>query len=370
MSHELLGRNTSLFFALLTACGLAGPARAQAPVDSPEPWAPQAPAEDGFDWIQLGSGEWLKGRLVALQDEKLEFESEELDELEFDWEDVHTVRSPRALDLLFEDKTEISGPISITREVVIVGGADRRTFPRALLLGITRGGARERNYWSGDASFGLTLHTGNVDEVLFNAQAGLQRRTPATRFSLDYLGNVTSAEGTKSSDNHRVNAEYDVWLSRRLYLILPSGEYLTDEFQNIDSRVTLGAGLGYDLFDRNALEWNVSALPSLQSTHFDSVQAGEDDSRNEGALVLGSELDWEISRRMDLVLEYQGQFTNSEFGQTIHHSVGKLDVELTKLLDLDISLVWDRVGDPETAGDGTTPEKDDFRLIIGFGIDF
>jgi hypothetical protein len=366
--------NLRSLLAWLAVCGCAGMAAAQEATGSPgartTPWAPQAPAEDAFDWIQLESGEWLKGKLVALQDEKLEFESEELDELEFDWEDVVEVRSPQTLDLLFEDKSEASGPISISRDTVAVGGVEPRTFPRAKLLGITRGGARERNYWSGDAAFGLTLRSGNVDEVLYNAQASLQRRTPATRFSLDYLGNVTSAEGTKSSDNHRVNAEYDLWLSRRLYLIVPSGEYLTDEFQNIDSRVTLGAGLGYDLLDRTALEWNVSALPSFQSTHFDSVQAGEDDSRNEGALVLGSELDWEISRRVDLVLEYQGQFTNSEFGQTIHHSVGRLDIELTKLLDLDISLVWDRVGDPETAVDGVTPEKDDLRLIIGFGIDY
>lgn len=365
--------SASSFLALILASGVAGLTTAQETartMDSPAQWAPPAPLEDGFDWIQLVSGEWLKGKLVALQDETLEFESEELDELEFDWKDVIQVRSPHALDLLFEDKTEVSGPISITRDLVTVGGATPRTFPRAGLLGITRGGARERNYWSGDASFGLTLRSGNVDEVLYNAQASLQRRTPATRFSLDYLGNVTSAEGTKSSDNHRVNAEYDLWLSRRLYLIVPSGEYFTDEFQNIDSRVTLGAGLGYDLLDRTALEWNVSALPSIQSTRFDSVQAGEDDSRNEGALVLGSEFDWEISRRMDFVLEYQGQFTNSEFGQTIHHTLCKLDIELTKIFDLDISLVWDRVGDPEQAEDGTTPEKDDLRLILGFGFDY
>lgn len=351
-----------------------GVTAAQDSPGAPDPlrvyWAPEAPAEDEFDWIRLKSGEWLKGKLVALQDETLEFESEELDELEFDWEDVDRVRSPHDLDLLFEDKNEISGPVSITSDLVTVGGAEPRTFPRALLLGITRGGSLERNYWSGQATFGLTLRSGNVDEVLYNAQASLQRRTPGSRFSLDYLGNVTSAEGTKSSDNHRVNAEYDVWLSRRLFLIVPSGEYLTDEFQNIDSRVTFGAGLGYDLVDRPALEWSVSALPSLQRTRFDSVQAGEDRNRNEGALVLGSELDWEISRRVDLVFEYQGQFTNSEFSQTVHHTVGKLDIELTKLLDLDISLVWDRVGDPETAENGLTPEKDDVRLIIGFGIDY
>jgi hypothetical protein len=39
--------------------------------------------------IQLKSGEWLRGRLYGMQNRKLEFESDELDDLVFDWKDVH-----------------------------------------------------------------------------------------------------------------------------------------------------------------------------------------------------------------------------------------------------------------------------------------
>ncbi len=333
-------------------------------------WAPPPPAQDSFDWIQLESGEWLKGRLEALQDEKLEFESEELDDLEFEWKDVAQVRSPHIQDLLFEDKQTASGPISITREWVAVGGAAPHTFARALLLSITRGGSKERNYWSGEATLGLTLRTGNAEEVLYNAQAGLQRRTPATRFDLDYLGTLSRTDGVESSNNHRLSVEFDLWLSRRLYLVLPSAEYYTDFFQNIDRRITLGAGLGYDLVDRSALEWNVTAKPSYQSTRFDSVQAGEAESKDAGAFVFGSEFDWEISKRVDLVLEYQGQFTREEVGGTLHHSVSTLEIELTKVFDLDISFVWDRVANPQADGNGLTPEPDDFRLVVGIGVDF
>lgn len=344
--------------------------RATVPPGQATAWAPPLPAEDAFDWIQLESGEWLKGRFEALQDEKVEFESEELDDLEFKWEDVAQVRSPHIQDLLFEDKDEASGPITITREWVTVGGAAPRTFPRAKLLSITRGGSKERNYWSGDATLGLTLRRGNAEEILYNAKAGLQRRTPATRFDLDYLGNVSRTDSVESSNNHRLNAEFDLWLSRRLYLVLPSGEYFTDEFQNIDRRITLGAGLGYDLLDRNALEWNVTAKPSYQSTRFDSVQAGEAESQDAGAFVLGSEFDWEISQRVDLVLEYQGQYTRADVGGTLHHSVSTLEIELSKRFDLDISFVWDRVGDPQADENGITPEPDDFRLVLGIGVDF
>ena len=58
------------------------------------------PPVDGFDWIQLKSGEWLKGRIKAMQERQLEFDSEELNDLTFDWKDIRQVRSARTLDLL------------------------------------------------------------------------------------------------------------------------------------------------------------------------------------------------------------------------------------------------------------------------------
>ncbi len=39
-------------------------------------------------------------------------------------------------------------------------------------------------------------------------------------------------------------------------------------------------------------------------------------------------------------------------------------------LDLDITLQWDRIGNPQPDASGNTPEKDDFRLGVGFGWSF
>jgi len=50
--------------------------------------------------------------------------------------------------------------------------------------------------------------------------------------------------------------------------------------------------------------------------------------------------------------------------------LGVLSVELRKYLDLDVSLTWDRVASPEPLEDGTVPEKDDYRLVVGLALDF
>jgi putative salt-induced outer membrane protein YdiY len=328
------------------------------------------PPEDGFDWIQLKSGEWLKGSIKAMQERKLEFDSDELKLLSFDWKDIRQLRSPRQNEMLLVNHEKLTGPVAITPEQVTVGGAEPRAFARNQLQSITRGGSKERNYWSGKVSMGLTLHSGNTKSVDYNAQASLQRRTPATRFKLDYIGNVSSADDVESANNHRVNTEFDYWLSRRLYIILPSAEYFRDPFQNIDNRATAGGGVGFDLIDRSALEWNVSAGPAYQKTWFDSVPVGEPTSRDAVAFTFGTRFDWEITRRIDLSFEYRGQYTSRAVGETFHHTVTTLSLELTKRFDLDVSFVWDRTQDPIQQLGGAVPKQDDFRLILGLGVRF
>lgn len=351
--------------------GFAGTAASSGPLPESaagsSDWAPPA---DGFDWIQLKSGEWLKGSIRALQDRKLDFDSEELDELTFDWKDIRQVRSAHLLDVLFVDGARRSGLVTITPEQVEVKGTEPPQIPREQLLGLTPGGASERSRWSGKASLGLTLRAGNTDQADYNAQAHLQRRTPATRLSLDYIGNLSKTGGQESANNHRVNTEFDRWLSRRVYLLIPFAEYYRDPFQNLAHRVTGGVGVGYDLVDRPNMEWSVTTGPGYQQAWFESVQPGQASQNGTAALVFGSRFDWDITRHIEMIIEYRGQYTSREAGETTHHSVGTLSFELTKRLDLDVSLVWDRISRPKPDANGITRKPDDFRLIFGLGLDF
>lgn len=328
------------------------------------------PPDDGFDWIQLKSGEWLKGKIKAMQERKFEFDSEEMELQTFDWKNIRQVRSPHINDLLYGERKMATGPISITPEQVTVGGAEPLTFPRNELQSITPGGAKERNHWAGKVTAGLSLSSGNTKTVDYNASVNLQRRTPDTRFGLNYLGNLSSVNDVQSASNERASAEFDYWLSRRLYLVVPYVEYFSDPFQNIERRVTGNIGLGYDLVDRPALEWNITAGPAYQYTWFDSVPDGEADSQGAAALVFSSRFDWEITRRIDLLLEYRSQYTRRELGETFHHWVSTLSIDLTKRFELDVSFIWDRTQNPKPESDGTIPNQNDIRLIVGLGVRF
>ena len=85
----------------------------------------------------LKSGEWLKGELKYLREDKLEFESDELDTLDFDLEDVHVIRLPRVEDVVFEGRRVVSGTVLIDRDTVwIRTDQGVRTYPRGDVLSV------------------------------------------------------------------------------------------------------------------------------------------------------------------------------------------------------------------------------------------
>ena len=334
------------------------------------PWMGLPLEKTRFDWIQLKSGEWLKGHMKSLQDEKLEFDSEELDFREFDWEDIHMVYLPGLNSVWFGDHEIALGSVFVTTNEVRVVGLTTNVFSRSELVAVTPTGKKERNNWSAKVSAGLTLRSGNVNQADANAHVTIDRRTPSTHLSFDYLGNYAMTEGDETVNNHRVAVQFDYFLSRRLFVRVPFIEYYRDPLQNLAHRLTIGGGVGYDFIKNRRVEWNFTAGPAYQRNWHESVGPGENDQQGALALVLGSQLDVELTKRIDFIAELRSQLTSREVGETTYHGAATLEFNIHKRLDLDLSFIWDRVSNPKTDASGVTPKQDDFRLIVALGVDF
>lgn len=126
---------------LVTNGVAAGKARATSDLP-PVSWVPPG---DSYDWIQLKSGEWLKGRLLGMQERQLDFDSEKLKDLTFDWKDIRQVRSPRTVDVWFADGGKASGPVTVTPDQITVDGEEPQARPRSELQSLTPGGSKERS---------------------------------------------------------------------------------------------------------------------------------------------------------------------------------------------------------------------------------
>ena len=333
-------------------------------------WLPPAIGHDQEDWLQLKSGEWLRGHLYYVQQRKVKFDSDEMEDLSLDLKDVLKIYPANPLFAKFNGRDQLYGQVVVSNEVVEVFGPEQVSLPRDQLTGITPGGKREFDFWSGSVNLGLSLQSGNTRQMTLTTIAELARRTPATTAQLNYLGNYSEVEGVENANNQRLNGNYDIRLNRDWFLRPAYLEYYQDQLANIAYRGTFGVGLGYYIFDREGLDWVVSGGPGYQHTKFQTVEPGQADSASTPAAVLQSSFKADLTRRLKFVETLGVTLTGQEAGLYTHHAVSMLEFEIKRHLDLNVSFVWDYLQNPQGELNGTVPQHSDFRLNVGIGVKF
>jgi len=372
------GAHFSVVYALAVSLAITMPVCSAAtatsqPLPKPvepksEDGAPPQPRSGDFDWLQLKNGEWLKGEIKDLQDESLSFESDELDTLQLDWDDIYAVYSPKQNTCVFEDNTSVLGSVRVEGDdVTVVTSVGEKHYDRANLRSIIPGGLTEWDYWSLKYSLGVTVSRGNADQTDISSFLNIQRRSPGARTQFELRGTYGSFEGEETADDQLASLRHDVFLNRRLYLTVPTVQYYRDEFKNIAYRLTPGAGLGYEIVDRGDVELRVGGGGGYQYTRFDEVEPGEDSSVGGAVLLGGTDLTWELTEKLEFELRYYATIGLAADLGTNHHALATLSFDVWKDFELDVSLQWDRIGSPQRASGGDKPDEDDVRLFVGIG---
>ena len=360
----------------ITAAGLCLPLLFSSSVYATSPQKPQAqklnpnqlslPIDEHFDWVQLTSHELLKGEIKNLYDDKLEFESDELDTLYIDWEDIKELQSHALVSVGFIDLTTKTGKLIVKDGKTMINGEE---FDRSQIMTIIAGQQTEANYWSSKISLGANLRSGNTDQVDYSAIANAHRRTTESRYNLDYIGNYSKTDGDNTINNHRINTNFDWYLSKQFYLRPIFAEIYIDPFLNYEYKATLGFGIGYDIVDSSKTNWSVSGGPAYTYTKFDDVFADQNESETSAALVVETVFDTEITDDIDFNTLYRVNYGSDAAGGYTHHALAGFSIELTDMFDLDLSLVWDHINKPQQSADMSFPKQNDYQFIIGFGID-
>ena len=360
----------TLLLALCCACLLAvpSPALAEEPADD---WQPRSEFRGEWDWVQIRTGEWLKGRVIVMYDGDLEFDSDEFDTFVIGWHKITQLRTSQVVNIGLLGRGSAVGKLVMSGDTLMVYGDDEVwKIDRKDVLTITAGEPKELNYWTMKVFAGLIVRTGNTEVRELNVQANFKRRTILNRILIDFVLNQNTTDGTEVSSNQRAQAKWDTFVSDRFYVTPIFGEYFRDPFQNIDTRYTVGVGVGYDLIDSPKVEWSVSGGPAYQQTRYNSVIAGQDSVEDTPALTLGTRTEWDILRWLEFDGSYQIQLVNEQSGEYNHHLVASFESEITGLIDFDISWIWDRVQNPRPDENGIPPQQDDFRTTVGLTFEF
>jgi hypothetical protein len=336
-------------------------------------WRPPALAPDpkhAKDWLALKSGELLRGEIEYMRDEKVYFDSDELEDLEIDWSDVNAFGSPKNNTYRFGDDEIVTGTAEMRGGVIRIDtGTGIREFPRSAFYSMIEGELRELDYWSLDASVGLTWRSGNSDQADLTARIDLKRETALTRILASYESAYSEVESDEVTDNQRLTSYFAYFVTTRTSLAVPIVELYRDRVRNLDLRTTVAAGVGYDVVDRPRVEWNVLGGAGYQRTEYSAIEQDEPDTSEDGALLFKTSLELDITPDVDWDSTYTLVAVVSDWDKTSHHLTSVFSFEVWGPLDLDVSFVWDRIEKPAADPDGETPKSDDFQLTVGVSLE-
>ncbi len=335
-------------------------------------WQPDPPPEmpEEWDWVQTTSLEWLKGKILDMYKDEVTFDSDEFGEVKIDWGDIQQIKTAGTMVVGMEDGNTAVGKIFLDGDGVRVLGEEDQTFAKSEVLSIIAGAPKEINYWDFNFSLGANQRSGNTEQTEVSSKALIRRRTVRNRIVIDWLASFNSTDDVTSADNQRLSGTWDLFVSKRFFVTPVFVEWYRDPFQNIDNKYTIAVAAGYTIMDTPKIEWQISGGPGYTHTQFDDVAPNEPAGDSAAAFIFGTTYDHEITRKIDFLFDYRGTFTDETSGSYLHHLLTSLEIELTKVLDFDITWVWDRIKDPRANSDGTFPEQDDYRLSFMLGLDF
>lgn len=358
-----------------------------------DPWDQfEPPPDTKFDWIQLTSGEWLKGELDMIYDETVEFNSDEFDDQIFELEDVKRIRTCRQQIIRIEESrmrigsfrnykagnllksvevVEKEGYIELRDdELTIMNGEDETVIRRNQIIAVVKDADRERDRWSGDISVNITALSGNSERLDSVTRVGIRRRTAHSLLKFDYTGNYSVALDDTLADNQRLNAAYDVFVTSRLYLQVVGGEVYSNPISNIRLQYSVATGAGYYLVNNEKTKWRAGLGGGYQETDYKTVLPGEPGDASSPFLAFQTIFDTEVTSDIDFYYEYTMRWLNEESGLYTHFMLTTLSFELTDDLDFDVSLSWDRIEEPTPDETGLIPEQDDYKLTVGLSYEF
>ena len=324
---------------------------------------------DVFDWIRLNSGEWLKGSVKRMREDELEFDSDKMDVVKFDWGDVIELHSPRVNTYVFEDKVDAIGRAVITKDTVLIETVEGvQTYPRKDLLSIIEGKGRERDWWSMKLVASFSANAGNTDQGTLNAEFRVRRADYRTRSEARYEGTIGYANKEQNVNRHIGTIDVRLFLSHRWYFTPAYAELLNDRFANIRLRAPVGAGAGIHIFDTKRVEWDFDAGLGYQYLRALSTVAGVPNPQNDGFVAAGTWAEFEFYKDVKLELEWRTNLAYTTIGNTNHIGRARFSVEITDIFDFETSFKFLRTENPPPRSDGTVPESNDYQLMVGVAL--
>lgn len=316
------------------------------------------------DTIHLKSGSTLSGKVTAVTNEEITFDSDDLGEVTIKVANIVKLEDAGEHVVLFNNETRETKKLAVEEGAYLADGD-------TLVMGDVKAIDPGVEVWHGSFNLAFSAIRGNTYENSGSVIANLNRRWEHDRVRFDggyYLTETGKDEKSKEKTTERweIEAQEDHFWTTAFYSYL-NGRVESDKIAELDSRIRLGLGAGYQWLDGYNHEatgkWSFNQEAGANWVREDYA-TGESDSGGFAALRYAHHLTynpkWNDGVECFHNFEYLPEVDDWE------KYLAKADVGFTTKIignfDLLAKIEWDYNSKPATGR-----KKSDYRYIVGLG---
>jgi len=325
----------------------------------------------GADEIYFKNGDKLTGHIKLLTEGRLTIDSSVAGDVTVDISDISTFSSEKEVEVHFKDGTVITQQVSKSKpgQIAIEKGLliDFENFELEKVASINPP-VPKLPQWRGGATVGITSTHGNTRIENSSASFNTQRRGKRDRvtFGGDYGRSEQKDQGTgdmEVTENWwRLKGKYDYFVTNRWYGY-GSGRYEKDSIADLDRRVVVGGGAGYQWIESAGMNFLTEVgLAGLHESY-----EGQNDSESELSAQLSYHFDrrfWEGNKLMVIndTTYFPALGDLSDYYLT---TTAELRAPITSSIFTNFKMIFDYDSTPASGADNT-----DVKYILGAGVNF
>jgi len=321
------------------------------------------------DEIVFKNGDKLTGKIEQLTEGKMVFKSDVAGTVTIELSKIRTFSSTEPVEVHLSDGTVFRRRIVQSQSERFAIAGDAALSAQEFALGSVASinpPAKPAAKWSGSISAGLTSTHGNTSTDTTNASVNLTKRTEKDRTLLtaDYAKgrqeNPDTGEKITTEDWWRTRAKYDYFFSKKFYGYL-DGRYEKDRIAELDRRVILGGGVGYQWVESE--EMNFSTEVGL-ATLYEKFNNQTDSQSN-----LSAQLGYHFDRKLPAGLKFINDLTYYPSTENLSDyyltTTAELRAPFSERMFTNFKVIFDYDATP-AEGKGST----DTKYILGVGMNF
>ncbi len=312
------------------------------------------------DVLVLRNGDRISGDVKHIWDDTVTIEPEYADAFDVDLEAIGHIESERELDIKLDDGYEATGTLAGAAgdgRQILETPEGRRDIALADLFEVEE--PEDYYDWGSHVDFSSSLNRGNTDSANTKLRADGMYKHGDHR----HRGEVTfyreELDGVSTQENDLYLYDYN-WLFSDPWFFSSEVSYESDPIIDLDHRITLSAGIGYDIWKTPRKELSVKLGAGYQDEQ--TVTAS-----NESAVAV-----WALRFRHeffgdDFAVFHNHSITDNLSGRanTVFKTSTGVNYEITDLLYSNVRLDFDYETDPVSGAD-----NEDLAMLLGLGLEF